>query len=223
MRIYTFLTILFLQLIIGASLILTSASAEEGALIFIEPSMITGTNYAPSTDLMVAVLIANITDLAELAFNISYKSLILSFRGLFLKAIDHGPSAQWQVHDKKGFLWLNITFKTPVTTSDPITLVNITFLILARGETMLDIHDIQLISSTGQLIFHVANDAYFNNCSPYDVNQDGKIDIADVSLVAYALGSYPGHPRWNPNADVDRDGEVDMQDIVIVAGHYGYY
>ena len=54
-----------------------------------------------------------------------------------------------------------------------------------------------------------------------DVNGDGKVDIQDVALVAFAFGSYPGHLRWNPDCDFNGDGRVDIRDIVIVAKEFG--
>jgi len=60
---------------------------------------------------------------------------------------------------------------------------------------------------------------------PYDINGDGKIDIRDVAIVAYSYGSYPGHPRWNPDADItgpnEPDGKVDIRDVALVASHFG--
>jgi len=63
-----------------------------------------------------------------------------------------------------------------------------------------------------------------------DLNGDSKVDIRDVSLVAYSFGSYPDHPRWNPQADItgpasQPDGKVDIRDVSLVASHFGeiYY
>jgi len=56
---------------------------------------------------------------------------------------------------------------------------------------------------------------------------DGKVDIRDVAMVALAFGSYPGHPRWNPNADITGsipgfpDNKVDTRDIALVAKNFG--
>jgi len=50
---------------------------------------------------------------------------------------------------------------------------------------------------------------------------DGKVDMRDIYLVAKAFGSYPDHPRWNPNADINDDGKVDMRDIYVVARNFG--
>ncbi len=64
-----------------------------------------------------------------------------------------------------------------------------------------------------------------------DVNEDGRVDMEDIAIVAGALGSYgpgfvePGslpHPRWNAAADVSGgDNKVDFHDLVFVAMNYG--
>jgi len=54
-----------------------------------------------------------------------------------------------------------------------------------------------------------------------DINSDGKVDIRDVAIVAQAFGSYPGHPRWNPDADLDRNGKVDIRDLAMCASNFG--
>jgi hypothetical protein len=53
-----------------------------------------------------------------------------------------------------------------------------------------------------------------------DVNGDGTVDMADVSLVVDAFMTYPGHPLWNPDADFNRDDSVDMVDISIVVENF---
>jgi len=54
-----------------------------------------------------------------------------------------------------------------------------------------------------------------------DLNGDGKVDVKDLAIVAAALGSFPGHPRWNSEADVNQDNKVSMQDMTLVARHFG--
>jgi 5-hydroxyisourate hydrolase-like protein (transthyretin family) len=53
-----------------------------------------------------------------------------------------------------------------------------------------------------------------------DINGDGKVNILDITLVAQAWGSYPGHPRWNPKCDLDGNGVVNIIDITMVAREY---
>jgi len=56
---------------------------------------------------------------------------------------------------------------------------------------------------------------------PGDVNQDSRVDMADVTLVVNAFGSYLGHPRWNTACDLNGDGKVDLADLVIVLMNFG--
>ena len=50
-----------------------------------------------------------------------------------------------------------------------------------------------------------------------DVNHDGRIDKADLILVAQAFQSTPSSVDWNPSADVNQDGIVNVGDLAIVA------
>lgn len=50
-----------------------------------------------------------------------------------------------------------------------------------------------------------------------DLNKDGKVDILDLAIICKAYGSYPGHPRWNPEADIVSDGIINILDAVKVA------
>jgi parallel beta-helix repeat protein len=56
---------------------------------------------------------------------------------------------------------------------------------------------------------------------------DGKVDIRDLAVAAKAFGSYPGHAKWNPNADITGvdylvpDDKVDIRDLAVMAKNYG--
>ena len=54
-----------------------------------------------------------------------------------------------------------------------------------------------------------------------DINGDNMVDILDIAMVARAYGSYPGHSRWNANADLDNNNIIDILDIAKVARNYG--
>jgi parallel beta-helix repeat protein len=64
---------------------------------------------------------------------------------------------------------------------------------------------------------------YWSNPISGDTNRDMKVDIGDISTVLDAFGSYPTHPRWNPNADTNSDGRIDMADIIIVLTNFGQH
>ena len=56
---------------------------------------------------------------------------------------------------------------------------------------------------------------------------DGRVDIRDLAVAAKAFGSYPGHVKWNPNADITGtiylvpDDKVDIRDLAAIARNYG--
>jgi len=60
-----------------------------------------------------------------------------------------------------------------------------------------------------------------------DVNDNGKIDISDVSLVARALWTNPSNPhgtgwdQYNKRADINQDGSIDVIDLSIATLSYG--
>jgi len=56
-----------------------------------------------------------------------------------------------------------------------------------------------------------------------DVNGDGMVDIQDIYIVILAYDSYPGHPRWNPNADLNNDSRIDISDIYLVILNFGQH
>ena len=57
---------------------------------------------------------------------------------------------------------------------------------------------------------------------PTDLNEDGKVDILDIALVASAYGTREGDSNYNPAADVAEPyGEINILDVVAVAMDYG--
>ena len=70
-------------------------------------------------------------------------------------------------------------------------------------------------------------DLYFIVGLVGDINHDGGVDMKDVYIQIQAFCSYPGHPRWNPQADITGseylvpDGKVDMRDIYVTLQNFG--
>jgi len=59
---------------------------------------------------------------------------------------------------------------------------------------------------------------------PYDINEDGKVDILDLVMVSKSLGKKID-TAVTPNPDVNQDGIVDNKDLELVEEHLGekYY
>jgi len=56
-----------------------------------------------------------------------------------------------------------------------------------------------------------------------DMNGDGIVDSTDLGMIAYALGSTSGDPRYNPQCDVNNDGFIDFTDYGAVGLNWGQY
>ncbi len=54
-----------------------------------------------------------------------------------------------------------------------------------------------------------------------DVNEDGVVDIIDLSMVAVSYGRFSWEPEYNRKADLNYDGVIDVFDISLVCIHYG--
>lgn len=56
---------------------------------------------------------------------------------------------------------------------------------------------------------------------PADVNDDRKIDMWDIGIVARLYGASKEKENWDSRADVVEDGVMDMKDLAFIAIHYG--
>jgi branched-chain amino acid transport system substrate-binding protein len=55
----------------------------------------------------------------------------------------------------------------------------------------------------------------------WDVNFDGKVNMADVGQCAKAFGGRPDTANWNMEVDTNTDGKIDMKDIGTIAKNFG--
>ena len=53
---------------------------------------------------------------------------------------------------------------------------------------------------------------------PWDINNDGIVDVKDLILVSNSFGT---EPPEHPKADVNKDGKVDIIDLLYIASHLG--
>jgi hypothetical protein len=64
-------------------------------------------------------------------------------------------------------------------------------------------------------------DIYYKTSLVGDINEDGVIDVFDLTIVSFAFGYFEGEPGYNPEADLNVDGVVDMRDLSLVAHYVG--
>lgn len=103
----------------------------------------------------------------------------------------------------------NVTLGTPVTTHN--------FTQIGNYSVTLTIKDDVSRTSTISYIVQVQNRTF----PPWDVNQDGKVRVDDVLIVAQHFGMNQGDPNWDPRADINGDNKVRVDDILLVAQHFG--
>ena len=98
------------------------------------------------------------------------------------------------------------------------TLATITFEVIAAKASTLTLSDVLLTNSAGKTSVPNIENAQITGPEGLksDVNGDGTVNIADLALVAGALGT-----TGQNAADVNGDGTVDIADLVLVAGALG--
>ena len=168
----------------------------------------------------------NITDLAGWQTDIVYDPNVLEAvevtEGDFLKSEGGGTFFQGGTID-------NIAGKITRLFSARIsesgvngtgTLLSVTFKAKAGGETQVTLENFEFISTSGAIIPTVPPNITITvgEYPAWDVNQDGRVSIQDLVLVAKDLGS--GTPA-NLRTDVNRDGVINVQDLILVANHFG--
>ena len=102
------------------------------------------------------------------------------------------------------------------------TLLSVTFIVKAVGETRLTLSNFQagsssseiIASNTPQITITIEDGAF----PAWDVNQDGQVSILDLIQVAQHLGSTVSA---NHKADINGDGTVSILDLIAVAQHLG--
>ena len=100
------------------------------------------------------------------------------------------------------------------------TLLSVTFRAKAGGETQVTLENFEFSSMSGEIIPIVPPNITITvgEYPAYDVNQDGRVSVVDLVLVAKDLGA---DAPANFQTDVNRDGVINVQDLILVAQHIG--
>ncbi len=100
------------------------------------------------------------------------------------------------------------------------TLLSVTFKAKAGGETQVTLENFEFSSISGEVIPSVPPNIIVTvrGYPAWDVNQDGRVSVVDLVLVAKDLGS---DAPANLRTDVNRDGTINIQDLILVSQHLG--
>ena len=115
---------------------------------------------------------------------------------------------------------LAATSTTGVATVEIGTLATVKFEVLAVKSAAINLINVTLFDSTAMSLPVLTVDGIVVPAPllAADVNQDGTVDIRDLTLVAKSFGI---HPIANPRTDVNEDGDVNILDLVLVAQYFG--
>jgi len=81
-------------------------------------------------------------------------------------------------------------------------------------------HTIEVVVSDGIDEVKKQHIISITNCRPrWDVNEDGIVNILDITIVSKNYGAILSKPY--PRYDVNQDGEINIQDLTLVGYHFG--
>ncbi len=111
------------------------------------------------------------------------------------------------------------TSSTGIATSENGTLATIQFEIIAEKTSAIIFRNLSLYNNAAMsLDVMVVDGMVVERTSLADVNEDGTVDILDLTLVGQSIGLTP---IVNTRTDVNRDGNVNILDLVFVAQYFG--
>lgn len=133
--------------------------------------------------------------------------------------------------DVKVYYNSNLLETYPIVDLPPATEITIVFTWNTSNLTPCNNYTITGEATTIPFEYNTANNVLVDGTVEIrllgDINGDGKVDMRDVAIAAAAFGSYPGHPRWNPDADITGplylvpDGKVDTRDVAVITRNFG--
>jgi len=102
------------------------------------------------------------------------------------------------------------------------TFVKITFKAKKEGASYINITNAAVGDVNAQPVaIKINNGSVEIVTHPWDVNDDGVVDIFDLIIVGQHFGSHEGEESYMPEADVNKDGTIDILDLIIIGQHFG--
>ena len=98
------------------------------------------------------------------------------------------------------------------------TLLSVTFSAKTGGKTQVALRDFEFGSISGEVLPTVPPEIVINigDQPAWDVNQDGRVSILDMILVAQRFGETAAA---NSGVDINDDGVISILDLILIAQH----
>jgi hypothetical protein len=132
------------------------------AKLSIDPDLITGPSYLPGTTFTINVTLSDVENLKTCIFNLTYAPLVIQEINIATPSVlGQTPIKKLQVDDAAGYIWVNLTYHTGITTLTPVTIMTVEFQVLAMGVSPIDLTDTQLIDTFDNPITHEVHNGLF--------------------------------------------------------------
>ena len=182
-----------------------------------------------SQAITLSIDISNVVDLGGFEFTLSFDPAVVQAStatlGDFLASTGRSVSAlPVQVDNINGTLTFGaFSFGTGAGPSGAGTLAQVVFTPRAVGTTTLTLQKVQVTNTSGNVFNITTRDGQLtiSDCSPYDLDCDGDVDVVDIMTVASHWGCEIGDACYDAKYDLHPNGRVDIVDIMQVAAHWG--
>jgi len=185
--------------LINSLLVEMSHGTEDGYFqslpppeIHVEPSSVVDVSLQPGNAFSINVTVIQAVEVYAWSLNMSWDPALLNIteaeEGSFLNQGAYNTTFNRQILREEGFLYATCSLfeETPdVSASGDGTLVTVSFLVEAVGNTVFDLYDTKLLGYGGGELPHEAQDGYFDNSG---VRRDVSIVSVEASPTAVEAG-----------------------------------
>ena len=121
-----------------------------------------------------------------------------------------------QMRDNYGITWIVAMDTDLVRVKYDIPTIPMLYIIDQKGNIRHEHSDLTEASVLIQEIYEIMPESLVT-----DLNEDGKVNIQDLFIVAKAFQTKPGDEHWDPRADLDGNDLINIVDLYEVAKDYG--
>ena len=184
-------------------------SPVTGTTIAVSPPEIIDPTMTPGSTFSINITILNVTDLKKCKFNLTYNTNIISWISFNVFEVENQtPTAITLLNDQAGYIWVELTYPTSLSTEEAIPIVGIQFKVDALGATPLDLNQTELLDSEDQPIEHQTQDGLFMTLIR---------DVCVTDVIVNVEWTYQG---WPVNITVKVRNEGNINETLIVSTYY---
>ena len=169
------------------------------AKLSIDPDLVTGPAYVPGTTFTINVTLSGFENLKTCIFNLTYNPSVIQEIAISTPSVlGQTPIKKLQVDDGAGYIWTNLTYRSGISSIDPVTIMTIEFQVLAMGVSPISLTDTQLLDITDNPIVHETHDGIFIGI------------IRDVAVVNVTTDLHVAYQGWKVyvNVTVKNKGNI---------------